>query len=73
MEKLQTPATKGSKLKRRLSYALKTLPSYFWQQLTRRSPIGPVHLIIAIADHLSRAACRAISRDMRLRTFRNNG
>jgi len=51
MEKLQTPATKGSKLKRRLSYALKTLPSYFWQQLTRRSPIGPVHLIIAIADH----------------------
>jgi len=52
MEKPQTtPATKDSKLKRRVTYAFKTLPPYLWQQLTRHPPKGSVHLIIAIADH----------------------
>jgi len=52
MEKPQTiPATKGSKLRRRLSYARKTLPPYIWQRMARRPPAGRVHLIIAIADH----------------------
>jgi len=45
------PATKGNKLKRRLAYAGKTLPSYAWQRIVRRAPTGRVHLIIAIADH----------------------
>lgn len=46
-----TPAKMSSKLKRRLAYASKTLPSYLWQRCTRRAPSGQVHLIIAVADH----------------------
>jgi hypothetical protein len=46
-----TPAQKGSKLKRRLNYVLKTLPPYLWQRCTRPAPSGNVHLIIAVADH----------------------
>jgi hypothetical protein len=38
-------------LKRRLLYACKCLPPYFWQRMTRPSPKGRVHLIIAVADH----------------------
>jgi hypothetical protein len=37
--------------KRRISNALRWLPSYFWQSLTRRSPSGTVHLVFALADH----------------------
>jgi hypothetical protein len=44
-------AGKGSKLKRRLTYAVKTLPPYFWQRVTRPSPPRHVHLLIAVADH----------------------
>jgi len=35
----------------KLSYACHVLPSYAWQWLTRRVPSGPVHLIIALANH----------------------
>jgi len=35
----------------KLSYAGRMLPRYAWQWLTRRTPPGPVHLIIAIANH----------------------
>src|SRR5215470_7497604 len=44
-------ATKGSKLKRRFTYASRTLPSYLWQRCARRAPSGQVQLIIAVADH----------------------
>jgi hypothetical protein len=37
--------------KRRISHAFRWLPNYFWQALTRRLPRGPVHLILALADH----------------------
>ena len=43
--------TRIGKLKRRLNYARKTLPSYFWQRLTRPAPKGHTHLILAVADH----------------------
>jgi hypothetical protein len=52
MEKPQTiPATRHRKLKRRVTYGFKTVPTYLWQRLTRNPPIGPAHLIIAVADH----------------------
>jgi hypothetical protein len=38
-------------LRQKLSYGFRVLPSYAWQRLTRRRPRGPVHLIIALADH----------------------
>ena len=50
----QTPhisATRGNKLKRRLKYAAKCLPPYFWQKCTRHAPKGDVHLIVCVADH----------------------
>src|SRR4051794_36003684 len=45
------PATKANKLRRRFAYACKTVPSYAWQRIVRRTPEGRVHLIIAMADH----------------------
>ena len=39
----------------KLSYALRWLPTYAWQSLTRRPPRGTVHLIIAMADHFEPA------------------
>ena len=39
---------------RRISY-LRWLPSYGWQRLTRRPTQGPVHLILALADHFEPA------------------
>lgn len=39
----------------KVSYTLRWLPSYAWQQLTRRTPSGPTHLIIAVADHFEPA------------------
>ena len=52
MEKPPTiPATKGNKFKRRFTYACKTVPQYAWQRMTRATPSGRLHLIIAIADH----------------------
>jgi hypothetical protein len=51
-------ASKGNKLKRRLAYASKTLPSYTWQKIARRPPAGRVHLIIAIADHFEPSSLR---------------
>jgi hypothetical protein len=41
----------GSKLIRRLKYASNCLPTYAWQRLTRSTPLGNVHLVIALADH----------------------
>jgi hypothetical protein len=41
----------GQHSSRRMSRGVRWLPSYFWQSLTRRVPRGPVHLIIALADH----------------------
>ena len=38
-------------LRQQLSYGFRLLPSYAWQKLTRRVPRGPVHLVIALADH----------------------
>src|SRR5437899_7878719 len=40
-----------SKLMRRLKYASRCFPAYAWQRLTRRTPSGKVHLVIALADH----------------------
>jgi hypothetical protein len=34
-----------------MSRSARWLPTYLWQSLTRRVPRGPVHLIIALADH----------------------
>ena len=42
-------------LGRRLSYAMRCLPGYAWQRLTRRESRGPVHMMIAIADHFEPA------------------
>src|SRR6202165_3735451 len=36
---------------RRVSRALRWLPNYLWQALSRHQPKGSVHLIFAIADH----------------------
>jgi hypothetical protein len=41
----------GPGLGRKVSSALRWLPSYAWQRLTRRTPRGHVHLIFALADH----------------------
>jgi hypothetical protein len=41
----------ANRLSRKLKYALKCLPSYAWQRLTRPSVRARVHLIIALADH----------------------
>ena len=38
-------------LRQRVSYGCRVFPGYFWQRLTRRVPRGPVHLMIAMADH----------------------
>jgi hypothetical protein len=36
----------------KLAYGFRVFPSYAWQQLTRPAPrSGPVHLMIALADH----------------------
>jgi len=48
-----TPGPLGV-LKKRLEY-LRWMPSYLWQAATRRSLNGPVHLIIALADHFEPA------------------
>jgi hypothetical protein len=39
----------------KLSYALRWVPAYVWQSLTRRQARGTVHLIIAVADHFEPA------------------
>jgi len=38
-------------LGQKLSYGFRLFPGYAWQKLTRRLPRGPVHLIIAMANH----------------------
>jgi hypothetical protein len=51
---LMTRSTKnrrGSKLMRQLKYASRCLPTYAWQRLTRHTPTGRTHLIVALADH----------------------
>jgi hypothetical protein len=40
---------------RRASYAVRWLPHYIWQRLTRRAPSGSIHLIFALADHFEPA------------------
>jgi hypothetical protein len=42
-------------LSKKLSYGARWLPGYAWQRLTRRVSSGPVHLIIALADHFEPA------------------
>ncbi|MGA9041761.1 MAG: hypothetical protein WB421_14610 [Terriglobales bacterium] len=42
-------------LGKKISYGARWLPGYAWQRLTRRAPAGPVHLIIALADHFEPA------------------
>jgi uncharacterized protein YuzB (UPF0349 family) len=42
-------------LAEKISYGLRWLPAYSWQRLTRRAPVGSVHLIIALADHFEPA------------------
>lgn len=39
----------------KLSYGMRWLPNYFWQRISRRVPRGPVHLMIALADHFEPA------------------
>jgi hypothetical protein len=50
-----TRPTSGADLRpslgQKVSYGCRVLPGYFWQRLTRRVPRGPVHLMIAMADH----------------------
>jgi hypothetical protein len=42
-------------LSKKLSYGARWLPGYAWQRLARRASRGPVHLIIALADHFEPA------------------
>lgn len=39
----------------KLTYGARWLPNYFWQTISRRVPRGPVHLMIALADHFEPA------------------
>jgi hypothetical protein len=39
----------------KVSYGMRWLPNYFWQAISRRVPRGPVHLMIALADHFEPA------------------
>lgn len=41
----------GDPLLSKLKRAVRCLPSYGWQRLTRSVPRGPVHLIVTLADH----------------------
>jgi hypothetical protein len=38
-------------LRQKVSYGFRVIPGFFWQRLKRRVPRGPVHLMIAMADH----------------------
>ena len=38
-------------LRQKVSYGFRVIPGLFWQRLKRRVPRGPVHLMIAMADH----------------------
>jgi len=38
-------------LRQKFTYGARLLPNYAWQKITRRLPRGPVHLVIALADH----------------------
>jgi len=49
------PAWPGPGVRGKLSYALRWLPNYGWQRMTRHMPSGPVHVIIALADHFEPA------------------
>ena len=48
---IRSTKTRGSKLIRKVKYVSRTLPTYAWQRLTRHTPTGKTHLIIALADH----------------------
>src|ERR1700722_20862414 len=43
-----------TRLLQKLSYG-RWLPSYAWQRLTRPTPRGTVHLMVALADHFEPA------------------
>jgi hypothetical protein len=47
--------TNSRRLRRKLAYALRVIPSCGWQRLTRRLPRGKVHLILSLADHFEPA------------------
>lgn len=46
----------------KIAYAARIIPSYGWQRMARRVPNGPVHLIIALADHFEPAIIPADGR-----------
>ncbi len=46
-----TPNSMRPSLRQKLSYGARLLLPFAWQKLTRRAPRGPVHLMIALADH----------------------
>jgi hypothetical protein len=51
---MQNPASGADlrpSLRDKLAYGFRVFPSYAWQKLTRSVPRGPVHLMIALADH----------------------
>ncbi len=49
------PQSAECSLGRKVAYALRWLPTYAWQRLTRGKPGGHVHLIFALADHFEPA------------------
>jgi SAM-dependent methyltransferase len=46
---------KGFSVGKKVARSSRWLPSYAWQRVTRGAPKGPVHLIIALADHFEPA------------------
>ena len=42
-------------IRAKVTYGMRWLPSYFWQTISRHMPRGPVHLMIALADHFEPA------------------
>ena len=51
----QSSSKKTPRSRRRVSHLLRWLPGYFWQTMSRKSPSGRVHLVIALADHFEPA------------------
>ena len=46
---------KGFSVWKKTSRTLRWFPSYAWQRITRRAPLGTTHLVIALADHFEPA------------------
>lgn len=52
---MQSGVALSRRLRTRIAYGLRTVPTYSWQWLTRRPPHGKVHLMIGLADHFEPA------------------